>query len=195
MNCLSLERPGRLGSIQIRAMSVNRTDLGHLSGDAQGTRTKWVNNLAANALIGDRAEVSVNHGIKYVREVLNFGQHSALVNLVGLETRYDITPTLDIGFAGSVLFDDDGNRRWSYGPSLGVTPAENMWLSVGYNLEGFDDSDFADAEMRRNGLFMKLRMKFDEQTLSGLLRQISPGQNVGPAPRQLPLARQFEYAY
>ncbi|MEL6687789.1 MAG: hypothetical protein AAFP97_09210, partial [Pseudomonadota bacterium] len=178
-----------------RLAILNRTDFGHLSGDTQGTRTKWVNNLAANTLIGDRAELSVNHGIKYVREDLNFGRHDALVNLVGLETRYDISPTLDVGFAGSVLFDDEGNRSWSYGPSLGVTPAENMWLSVGYNLEGFDDPDFADAEMRRNGLFMKLRMKFDEQTLSGLLRQISPGQNAGPAPHQLPLARQFEYAY
>lgn len=178
-----------------RLAILNRTDFGHLSDGPQGTRTKWVNNLAANALLGDRAEISLNHGIKLVREDLNFGQHKAVVNLLGLETRYDISPTLDFGFAGSVLLDDDGNQSWSYGPSFGLTPADNMWLSVGYNLEGFDDSDFADAEMRREGLFMKLRMKFDEQTLSGLLRHISPASPDSFAPRNTPFARQFEYAY
>jgi hypothetical protein len=145
----------------------------------QPARTKLVNNLTSNFLLRDNWEMSLNHGIKYVSEDFDFGTETALVNLVGLETRYDLTPRLDLGFAGSVLFDDEGGRSYAYGPSIGITPAENIWLSLGYNVEGFEDPDFAAAETRREGLFMRLRLKFDEDSLRGLLGFISP--DAGPS--------------
>ena len=60
------------------------------------------------------------------------------------------------------------------GPSIGVTPAKNVWMSVGYNVEGFSDEDFEAAEFSQKGFFVKLRIKFDQTTAGELLERISP---------------------
>jgi large repetitive protein len=41
---------------------------------------------------------------------------------------------------------------------------DNMWVSVGYNVLGMDDRDFADASYRAKGPFITLRMKVDQDT-------------------------------
>lgn len=155
---------------------INRTDFGLQSGGGQPTRTKWVNNLTSNIMLRDNWEMSFNHGIKYVSEDFAFGRDTSLTNLVGAETRFDVSPYIDLGLTGSVLFDDKGSRQYSYGPSLGFAPVDNVWLSVGYNFEGFEDADFAAAEQSRDGAYLKIRMKFDEHTLRNLLREISPNR-------------------
>ncbi|GHB05667.1 hypothetical protein GCM10009069_30090 [Algimonas arctica] len=155
---------------------LNRTDFGLQSGGTQRARTKWVNNLSANMMVRENLELSFNHGIKYVLEDASFGRETSLVNLVGAETRFDVSPYIDLGLTGSILFDDAGNQRYSYGPSLGFAPADNIWMSLGYNFAGFEDADFAAAEQSRKGVYLKLRMKFDERSLRGLLQHVSPGQ-------------------
>lgn len=162
---------------------INRTDFGMQSGGGQSTRTKWVNNLTSNMMLRDNWEMSFNHGIKYVVEDFAFGRDTSLTNLLGAETRFDVSPYIDLGLSGTVLFDDKGSRQYSYGPSLGFAPVDNVWLSVGYNFEGFEDADFAAAEQSRDGAYLKIRMKFDEHSLRGLLREISPNkqQNIPAA--------------
>jgi hypothetical protein len=53
-----------------------------------------------------------------------------------------------------------------YGAALsaGFTAAKNFWLSVGYNITGFYDRDFSQADFTAKGPFIKLRMKFDQVT-------------------------------
>ena len=50
------------------------------------------------------------------------------------------------------------------GPSIGFSPFANAWVSVGYNLKGFEDRDFDDAHQTARGAYMVLRMKFDQDT-------------------------------
>lgn len=168
---------------------LNRTDFGLQTGGGQTTRTKWVNNMTANVMLRENWEMSLNHGIKYVSEEFSFGRETALINLVGAETRFDLSPYIDLGLTGSVLFDDAGSRRFSYGPSLGFAPADNIWMTVGYNFDGFEDADFAAAEQSREGVYLKLRLKFDEHTLRGLLRHVSPDRRVGAS--AVPSATRF----
>lgn len=155
---------------------LNRTDFGLQSGGTHPTRTKWVNNLSANMMLRENWEMSVNHGIKYVSEDFSFGREIALINLIGAETRFDVSPYIDLGLTGSILFDDAGSQSYSYGPSLGFAPADNIWMTLGYNFAGFEDADFAAAEQSRKGVYLKLRMKFDEHTLRGLLQHVSPAR-------------------
>jgi uncharacterized repeat protein (TIGR01451 family) len=157
---------------------LNRTDFGLETGGGQPSRTKWVNNMTANLMLRENWEMSLNHGIKYVSEDFAFGRETALVNLFGAETRFDVSPYIDLGLTGSVLFDDTGSRRFSYGPSLGFAPADNIWMTLGYNFEGFEDADFAAAEQSREGVYLKLRMKFDEHTFRDLLRHVSPDRGL-----------------
>jgi len=70
---------------------------------------------------------------------------------------------------------------YSWGPSVGVSPVDNVWISAGYNVQGFKDDDFEAAEYARKGAYLQLRVKFDQNTASGLLRRISPvADTIGP---------------
>ena len=44
-----------------------------------------------------------------------------------------------------------------------------MWLSVGYNFDGFVDDDFTDSEYRAEGVFFKFRMKFDQDSVREIM--------------------------
>jgi len=57
---------------------------------------------------------------------------------------------------------------YSYGLSVGMTPARNAWISIGYNLEGFTDADFSGAEYTAQGLYLKLRVKLDQDSVREL---------------------------
>ena len=90
-------------------------------------------------------------------------------NVVGADFRFDLSDTIDVGVAGTVRGGLDGDGfAWSAGPSIGFTPFENGWLSVGWNVAGFHDRDFEEARYTRNGPYVTMRFKFDQMSLAGL---------------------------
>jgi hypothetical protein len=71
----------------------------------------------------------------------------------------------DVGFNAAV------QRAWkvdataySFGPSIGVAPFANAWLSLGYNVVGFDDRDADSSRYTRQGPYAVMRFKFDQLT-------------------------------
>ena len=154
---------------------LQRLDLTREAFAGGGELDKVVSNVALNARIRRRGQLSVHHGLKWTRFEDDGVSDSGFTHLLGAEARWDVTPRWDVGAHASVLHDGgSGTTQWSFGPSVGVSPVENAWLSLGYNFEGFDDADFVDADTRRHGLYLKLRLKFDERTARGLLDLISP---------------------
>ena len=88
-----------------------------------------------------------------------------------------------------MLTSEDAGTSYSWGPSIGVSPIDNVWVSAGYNFQGFKDDDFEAAEYSREGVYLQMRIKFDQNTASGLLRRISPSANtVGAAPQATALS-------
>ena len=143
--------------------------------------TKLVNNAAMNTMVTDRWQLSTNLGTKYVKTQVAEKTFSNWTHLVGAETRFDVTERIDLGLRGSVLTGKNTGTAYSWGPSVGVSPVDNVWLSAGYNVQGFKDKDFEAAEYARKGAYLQLRVKFDQNTASGLLRRISPSANtLGP---------------
>lgn len=144
-----------------------------------GELTSWnaVNNLGMNARLSNRWQLSLNHGVKY--SVLDTGgqSFSGITQLVGVETRYDISKRVDIGAHIMALYSHNSRTiDYSFGPSIGINPADNIWLSAGWNFDGFADDDFAFADYTRQGPFVRLRIKFDQNTAAGLLDAISPSE-------------------
>jgi len=143
--------------------------------------TKIVNNTALNTQVTDRWQLSTNVGTKYVETELGDQELSNWTHLVGAETRFDVTERIDLGLRGTVLTNKDAGTSYSWGPSVGVSPVDNVWISAGYNVQGFKDDDFEAAEFARKGAYLQLRVKFDQNTASGLLRRISPtADTIGP---------------
>ena len=147
--------------------------------------TKLVNNAALNTMVTDRWQLSTNVGTKYVETEFGDTKLSNWTHLVGAETRFDVTERIDLGLRGSVLTNKDAGTAYSWGPSVGVSPVDNVWISAGYNVQGFKDDDFEAAEYAREGAYLQLRVKFDQNTASGLLRRISPSADtLGPVEKR-----------
>ncbi|MEO1553360.1 MAG: hypothetical protein AAFR82_05450 [Pseudomonadota bacterium] len=156
----------------------NRLDLGHVNEEGIQDRSKIVNNFAMNAMVTDRTQLSVYHGIKRVETDFEGAHASAVTHLVGAELRHDITQQIDFSFQTTWSHNDATQTgQWSYGPSIGLSPVDNLWVSFGWNATGFEDSDFEAARYRHEGPYIKLRAKFDQNTAKGLIKALGLGGN------------------
>ena len=137
-----------------------------ISGNARSLRL--VNSLSVNHSTG-RSEISAFWGSRYVSEKFGDQDIGGWSNVVGADFRFDLSDTIDVGFAGTVRGGLGGDSfAWSAGPSIGFTPFENGWLSVGWNFAGFHDRDFEEARYTRSGPYVTMRFKFDQLTLQSL---------------------------
>ena len=135
------------------------------------TAWKLVNNFNANLMASDDLQFSFQYGAKYVKDTINGQVYSGLTQLLGAEGRYDLAPRWDIGAWTSFLAAlDAGTTDYGLGASLGYGLMENMWLSFGYNVHGFEDSDFSQGEFTAQGPFVKFRLKFDQEDLRSLMK-------------------------
>lgn len=150
------------------------------NGGSELTQTKIINNLSMNRVggIGDfdpahdymqsrnqAHQWNVYWGTKYVIDNFDGVEFDGWHNLIGAEWRWDINQKLDLGLHGSVLHSwNDQSMAYSFGPSVGISPLTNFWITVGYNLKGFRDEDFDAAAYTESGLYLKLRIKFDQLT-------------------------------
>ena len=135
--------------------------------------TKLVNNFTANSQLTDRWQFAGHYGVKYVSTDLGGANYSSFTHLIGGETRFDLTEHIDVGLHGSMLLAEN-STQYAYGPSIGVSPLDNVWLSLGYNVTGYKDEDFAAAEYSQQGVYIKFRFKFDQNSARALLDIISP---------------------
>jgi hypothetical protein len=76
----------------------------------------------------------------------------------------------DVGVTAQMLVEG-GTRARQFGAGLeaGYQVRTNTWVSVGYNLLGFREPDLSGADATSRGIYVRLRMKFDENSLTGLL--------------------------
>ena len=139
-------------------------------GGAQVT-TRLVNNIAVNYRSGAEGnghglDASVYYGAKYVKGRFADDVYTGFVDVTGFELRRDLGTRFDIGIAGSVQHGwARGLWARSGGPSLGISPAADTWITAGYNIAGYRDRDFADDRYTRQGPYVTMRLKFDQLSL------------------------------
>jgi large repetitive protein len=92
---------------------------------------------------------------------------------------WDFTPRWDASLLAASLSDSGGAQR-AWGLEVGRSLATNLWLGMGYNFEGFyADPSLSGSSMTRKGLFIRLRMKFDERMFAG---KKDGGSSLQPPP-------------
>jgi uncharacterized repeat protein (TIGR01451 family) len=155
---------------QTKLIALNRCDLiinkqsGSGNNDLDSRRI--INNLMLNYRPYKETEISVHYGAKYVQEKKYGDDFGGYTDLWGAEGRYDINKEWDIGLQGSILHSwNASNYDYSSGISVGYNIAENAWLSLGYNLLGFEDKDFSQANFTAQGPFVRFRFKFDQKSV------------------------------
>lgn len=130
----------------------------------QGRRL--VNNLNLSRR-WDHDQLSIQYGNKFVFATVTNTELSGYTDLTGIEWRHDLSETWDVGAQTSILHSwTPGVMNYSYGISAGFTPVKNAWVSIGYNFEGVSDKDFSAAEYTAQGIYLKVRAKFDQDSLA-----------------------------
>ena len=162
----------RLGLVQRpfgrRWTFLNRTDFAvdsQSGGVSNFDNWKFVNNLLANYR-RKSTQASMYYGAKYTRDTIDSLEYSGYTDSVGIELRQDISKRWDLGARASTLHSWNSDQYdYSYGLSVGFNPATNIWLSAGYNWAGYEDDDFSLAGYTAEGPYLKLRFKFDQQSV------------------------------
>ncbi|MBY0393897.1 MAG: hypothetical protein K2Q27_11600 [Novosphingobium sp.] len=89
--------------------------------------------------------------------------------LGGVDARIGIGKRIEVGGSATVRRSlSDGTTSYAVGPQIGIVPADNVMVVIGYNLTGFRDRDFAGARNTTKGVFATMRVKFDSNSLAAL---------------------------
>jgi uncharacterized repeat protein (TIGR01451 family) len=157
-------RPPVTSWIVLDRLDLVATDEKSAGAASQGKRI--INNLNANYRPNKKSQLSLQYGAKYVLEQIDEADYSGFTDLIGIEGRYDLSSSWDIGLRSSMLHSWELNQvSYSLGPSVGCNLMENAWLSLGYNLLGFHDKDLSAASFTSQGPFVQFRFKFDQNTI------------------------------
>lgn len=155
--------------LQSRWIALNRLDFVFDSQtDIIGNKTrqrKLIENLTTNYLIDDRNQVAFNFGLKYVVDNFDSAEYSGVTTLLGSEFRHDLNDNFDVGVHANTRYSVNSSiMDYSTGISVGWNMTRNVWLSAGYNFDGFEDRDFSAAGYTASGPYIRFRMKFDQDT-------------------------------
>ncbi len=151
-------------------------------GGGDQVTSRIINNLAVNYRtgpegLGHGTEATLYYGAKYVAGRFADDTYDGYIDVTGFELRQDVGTRFDIGVSGSVQHAwERGAWSWSGGPSVGVSPAQNTWISAGYNVSGYRDRDFEDDRYTRQGPYVTMRLKFDQTTIGGATRALFGGR-------------------
>jgi len=128
--------------------------------DYHPSRPWWLNGRVAAKWQSDRFEAGVTDAFR--------------AQLVAGRLVYDVTEDWDVGVQAFAQFGQRGVRQQGVGVEAGYLVRQNLWLSVGANVSGFDgDRDLVGEDYTRRGAYVRLRFKFDES----LFRSSDPETN------------------
>ena len=135
------------------------------STDSELISRRLLNNTHINMRL-NKTQLSAQYGLKYVDETIDDIDYSGVIDLVGTQIRHHMTPKWDWGLHAQRLYDWElKDSRHSLGASLGYIPRPNTWVSMGYNFSGFSDNDFDGAGYSAHGIYLKIRIKTDQDSL------------------------------
>lgn len=111
---------------------------------------------------------------KWVKEDMGGVSDSYEAYLLGGRVTYDVTEQWSVGLMANALYSPQGNAtQWAQGAEVGYQVVTNLWLSAGVNWSGFYDRDLSGSDYTRQGIYLRLRWKFDED----LFRSSKPSVN------------------
>ena len=151
-------------------MILDRLDVyfDRLENDFADGYNNWriINHLHANYRLSRKWQFSVYYGMKYVRDNIAGIRYDGYTDMIAFESRYNLNSRWDAGVHGSILHSWNSNTlEFSAGADIGYSPMTNTWISLGYNLVGFEDDDFDSAHYTAQGAYMRFRVKFDQQSV------------------------------
>ena len=127
---------------------------------------RLINNFNANRRFSAATQVSLQYAFKYVRSEFDGDGYTGYTDLIGFDLRRGIRGKWDMGASASVYHSYESKVvDYGFGLDVGYNLRDNMWLTLGYNVAGFHDSDFSQARYTAQGPYLRFTMKADQHTL------------------------------
>jgi hypothetical protein len=111
-----------------------------------------------------RTTVSGRYAAKHVSETGYGFSSAAIAQLISARLTHDIGERWDAGVTSSVMMDNARQRRYAFGVEVGYRIKDDLWVSLGHNIVGFTDPEFSDMAQTTQGVYLRLRYKFDENS-------------------------------
>lgn len=140
--------------------------------DSLSEQRRQVHTVAVNANWQPTRETvfSARYAAKLALERSAGAPSRATGQLASGRVTHQIGENWDVGAVAQVLVSGANKaRQFGAGIEAGYQLRTNTWVSAGYNFLGFRERDLAGADATAKGLYVRLRMKFDERTLENLL--------------------------
>jgi hypothetical protein len=116
------------------------------------------------------ARIGVFWGARYASEQFGDVDAVAFTNLLGLDTMVAMNQHISLGFLANVRADGDGViQDYALGPQINVIAAPGALINLGYNIIGFEDTDFGSDRRTRAGAYLGFRLKFDQSSADSIL--------------------------
>jgi len=127
---------------------------------------RLINNFNANRRVSARTQLSLQYAFKYVKSLFDSQEFSGYTDLIGLDFRRGFRNKWDWGMHASAYHSYESQViDYGFGLDVGYNVANNLWVTVGYNIAGFHDSDFTSARYTAQGPYLQISMKADQHML------------------------------
>jgi uncharacterized repeat protein (TIGR01451 family) len=131
--------------------------------------SRLVNNLHANWQLNPDLQLGLQYGVRYVSSTFEGEKYAGVSDIAGFDLRRQLTRRFDLGVHAALLHSWESDvMDHSTGVDVGITLMKNMWISLGYNFEGFRDDDFSGSRHTAQGPYLKIRIKADQDTFKDL---------------------------
>ncbi|MEK7747512.1 MAG: OmpA family protein [Nitrospirota bacterium] len=142
----------------------------------------FAGSIDANIRVLPRTSLFLKYANRMVRED---GDLHSTTQMVASRVTYDLTSKIDLGFEGRHFWNDrSASKVWGYGIEGGYRLATNLWLSIGYQVNGYDQESFTEEQALTQGVFVRLRYKFDEHLADFLKGGPMKPQEIRPIAKE-----------
>ncbi len=154
---------------------LNRIDLiADKTSTALVQQDTWrlINNFNANRRFSAATQLSLQYAFKYVRSEFDGDSYTGYTDLIGVDLRRGFHERWDAGVNTSIYHSYKSKViDYGVGVDIGYNIGSNMWLTLGYNIEGFEDADFTAARYTASGPYLRFSIKADQRFLKRIAGQ------------------------
>jgi uncharacterized repeat protein (TIGR01451 family) len=160
-------RPGDSRWIVLDRLDLVQDDEGILSS------ARVVNNLHLNLKLDAMTQLGLQYGARDARAVFDGIAYRGYTDLYGVDYRRDLDDRWDVGVHGCAYNAwAAGVHQYCAGLDAGRRIGKDLWISVGYNLIGFNDRDFSTERAIARGIFIRFRAQLSTEGFKDLVEDL-----------------------
>ncbi len=142
------------------------------NGDENAKTSKVVERCLMTMKPSEHSTLSGHYGLKYIQDSIDGVSYDSWIDTAGVEFLYAINKKIELGFQGSLLHAyDSQSLQESLGIYVGYNLFKNAYIGLGYNFMGYIDKDFEGLRESEEGVYLKFRLKFDQESLENIVQK------------------------